>query len=353
MRADVAAALGAGVLAGPVGPAAPVTDQEPSRTAGTPGAPAGPGASVVWVTGASSGIGRAVAHACAARGDHLVLSSRAPGVLAEVEAECLARGAASAVVAPLDVTDGDAVRETADAAVSRHGRLDLVVSSAGVAAYARAEESEDATFDRVVEVNVLGTHRVAAAALRVFRRQGRGRLVVVGSVLGRVAVPWMGAYVASKWAVRGLVRVLRTENADVPGIGITLVAPGGVSTPVYDQAANAVGRRPKPPFPVARPERVAATVLRAAAAPGRGPREMGVGWANPAIVAASTLAPGLWDRFITAGMSVGGLSRTEVSVGEPARSGNLHEPRPDLERLRRDRGTRPDQVVRPSGTLGR
>ena len=358
MRADVAAALGAGGGHGPSGSDDPLAPHaaDLARAVGASGT-AGDGASggaVVWVTGASSGIGRALAHACAARGDHLVLSSRASGVLAEVGAECRERGAASVVLAPLDVTDGQAVREAADAAVARHGRLDLVVSNAGVAAYARVEQSEDASFDRVLEVNVLGAYRVSAAALRVFRRQQRGRLVVVGSVLGRVAVPWMGAYVTSKWALRGLVRVLRTENADVPGIGITLVAPGGVSTPVYDQAANTIGRRPKPPFPVARPEKVAATVLRAAATPGRGPREMGVGWANPAIVAASTLAPALWDRFIAAGMSVGGLSRTQVSEGEPARSGNLHEPLPSRERLRRDRGARPDRLgPARSGTLPR
>lgn len=324
MRADVGAALSV----------PPPTPDQPHG---------GGGPRVVWITGASSGIGRAVAHACAARGEHVVLSSRSAGVLARVEAECRERGAASVLLAPLDVTDGEAVRAAVVETLERHGRLDVVVSNAGVAAYARTEESEETTFDRVLEVNVLGAFRVAAAALRVFRDQGHGRLVVVGSVLGRVAVPWMGAYVTSKWALRGLVRVLRAENADLPGIAITLVVPGGVSTPAYDQAANVVGRRPKPPFPVARPEKVAATVLRAADAPGRGRREVGVGWANPAIVAASTLLPSAWDRFIAAGMSVGGLSRTKVSTGEPARSGNLHAPRPGLEGLRRDPGARPDQ----------
>lgn len=152
---------------------------------------------MVWVTGASSGIGRAVSHACAARGDHVVLSSRSAGVLARVEVECRERGAASVLLAPLDVTDGEAVRSAVVETLERHGRLDLVVSSAGVAAYARTEQSEETTFDRVVEVNVLGTFRVAAAALRVFRDQRYGRLVVVGSVLGRVAVPWMSAYVTS------------------------------------------------------------------------------------------------------------------------------------------------------------
>lgn len=339
MRADAAAALGAASLVdGAPGAAGRASD-------------GGSDASVVWITGASSGIGRATAHACARRGDHLVLSSRAAGVLAEVEVECAALGAASVMLAPLDVSDSAAVDAAAGAAVARHGRLDLVVSNAGVAAYSRVEESDDATFERVLEVNVGGAFRVARASLRIMRAQERGSLVVVGSVLGRVAVPLMGAYVASKWALRGFVRVLRAENRDLPGVTISLVAPGGVSTPVYDQSANAVGRRPKPPFPVARPERVAAAVLRA---PSSRRWEIGVGWANPAMVAVSELLPGVWDRIAPLGMSLGGLSRTPVGAGEPAASGNLWAPRPELERLRRDRGARPDQVradQRPARTL--
>ncbi len=288
---------------------------------------------VVWITGASSGIGRAVAHACARRGDRLVLSARAGDVLAEVRGECEALGAAAVLVKPLDVTDGAAVAEAAEAAVTTFGRLDVVVQNAGVAAYSRVEEQEDATFDRVIEVNLLGAFRVCKAALTVFRRQRSGSVVVVGSVLGRVAVPYMGAYVASKWALRGLTRVLQTENADIPTITITLVAPGGVDTPIYDQAANTIGRRPKPPFPVARPEKVAATVLRATRAP---QRELGVGWANPGIVAASGLLPAVWDRIAVPAMHLASLTRTRISAAGPARSGNLHAARPDLERLRRD-----------------
>lgn len=337
MRADAAAALGA---------PAPGAAARASTGRGDDG---GHGVSVVWITGASSGIGRATAHACARRGDHLVLSSRAAGVLAEVEEECTALGAASVMLAPLDVTDSAAVDAAVDAAVARHGRLDLVVSNAGVAAYSRVEESDDASFERVLEVNVGGTFRVARAALRVLRAQEHGSLVVVGSVLGRVAVPLMGAYVASKWALRGFVRVLRAENMDLPGVTISLVAPGGVSTPVYDQSANAIGRRPKPPFPVARPEKVAAAVLRA---PSSRRWEVGVGWANPAMVAVSELLPGVWDRIAPLGMSLGGLSRTPVGSGEPAASGNLWTPRPELERLRRDPSARPDQPRVDQRTAG-
>lgn len=288
---------------------------------------------VVWVTGASSGIGRAVAHACARRGDRLVLSARALDVLAEVRRECEDLGAAAVLVKPLDITDGPAVTEAAEDAVATFGRLDVVVQNAGVAAYSRVEEQEEATFDRVVEVNLLGAFRVCKAALVIFRRQRAGSLVVVGSVLGRIAVPYMGAYIASKWGLRGLTRVLQAENSDIPAVRVTLVAPGGVDTPIYDQSANTIGRRPKPPFPVARPEKVAATVLRAMEAR---QRELGVGWANPAMVAASSLLPGVWERVAGPAMRVGGLTRTRIADTGAARTGNLHAPRPHLERLRRD-----------------
>jgi NAD(P)-dependent dehydrogenase (short-subunit alcohol dehydrogenase family) len=307
---------------------------------------------VVWVTGASSGIGRAIAHACARRGDRLVLSSRAADVLDEVRRECEGLGATGVLVQPLDISDGAAVAAAAEAAVATFGRLDVVVQNAGVAAYSRLEDMDDADFDRVLEVNLMGAFRVSKAAVRVFRRQRSGSLVVVGSVLGRLAVPWMGAYVVSKWGLRGLTRVLRAENADIRGIRVTLVSPGGVDTPIYDQSANSIGRRPKPPFPVARPEKVAATVLRAAEA---SRRELGVGWANPAMVAASSLLPGVWDRVITPAMSLGGLTRTRVTTDEPARSGNLRRARPHLEQLRRDPRAKPDgsRTAPPSAPLVR
>ena len=317
-----------------------------ARAVTTPGAAAGapaPGR-VVWVTGASSGIGRAVAHACARRGDRLVLSARAAEVLEQVREECLGLGATAVLVAALDISDAAAVDAAAREAVGTFGGLDLVVQNAGVAAYARVEDADPATFDRVVEVNLLGAYRVAAAALRVFRDQRSGKLVVVGSVLGRVAVPYMGAYIASKWALRGLVRVLRTENADLRGVSITLVAPGGVDTPIYDTAANTIGVRPRPPFPVARPEKVAATVLRAAES---NRRELGVGWANPGLVAASALLPTVWDRVAMPAMRIGGLSRIRTSAAEPARSGNLLAPRPELEQLRRDPRAAPDGTASP------
>ncbi|MGQ7298011.1 SDR family NAD(P)-dependent oxidoreductase [Quadrisphaera sp. KR29] len=288
---------------------------------------------VVWVTGASSGIGMATAHACARRGDRLVLSSRAQAPLEEVARQCRALGAADVVVAPLDIADDGAVRRAAADAVRRWGRLDVVVQNAGVAAYGRVDEVPPEVLEGVLRTNVLGAAFVAAEAVRTFRAQGEGTLVVVGSVLGRVTVPWMGAYNATKFALRGLVRTMQQENRDVPGIRISLVAPGGVDTPIYDQSATVLGRRNRPPYPVSSPEHVAEKVLRAADRSAPAHRELDAGWANPAMKAAYALAPGLFDLLSRPAMRALGFARGQRPVGP----GNVLSPQPHEEGLRQRR----------------
>lgn len=284
---------------------------------------------VVWVTGAGSGIGLATALACAARGDRLVLSSRAPGPLEEAARQCRAAGSPDVLVAPLDIGDDDAVRAVGQRARQRFGRLDVVVQNAGVAAYGRVDEVPAEVLEALFRTNVLGAAHVAGEAVRTFRAQGDGVLVVVGSVLGRLTVPWMGAYNASKFALRGLVRTMQQENRDVPGIRISLVAPGGVDTPIYDQSATVLGRRNRPPYPVASPEDVAAKVLRAADTDQRWHRELDAGWANPAMKAAFALAPGLFDAMSRPAMRLLGFAPGR----RPSGPGNVLAPQPEGERL--------------------
>lgn len=299
---------------------------EPARHAST-------GGRVVWITGASSGIGREVALECAARGDRLVLSSRAGEVLDDVREQCRAAGAGDVLVRPLDIADEDAVQAAADDAVARFGRLDVVVQGAGVAAYGRLEEMPLDVFDGVIATNVLGATRVARAAVRAFRAQRRGTLVIVGSVLGRVPVPYMGAYVVSKFALRGLARVLQQENRDLRDVHVVLVSPGGVDTPIYDQSATVMGRRTRPPFPVASVEHVAGKVLHAVERPHR---EVDTNWANPLMKAASALAPGPFDLVVGPALRVASF----LPRRRPDGPGNVFEPQPELERLRQDRGRR-------------
>lgn len=283
----------------------------------------------VLVFGASSGIGRATAHALAARGDRLGLVSRSDRVLADVERECRARGAADVAVLPADVTDGVAVDKVVAEAVDRWGTVDGVVHAAAVLAYGRFDEVPADVFDATVAANVTGTANVARSTLRVFRGQGNGRLVVLGSVLGKMTSAFMSPYATSKWAVHGLVRTLQIEARQTPGIDITLVSPGGVNTPIYRLAGSYTGREAQPPPPVDPPEKVAEAIV---AALDRPRREVSVGLANHVMVLGFRLLPGVFDLLVTPLMKRLGQARAAVGP----HPGNVHEPRPQDEAVHGD-----------------
>lgn len=278
----------------------------------------------VVVVGASSGIGRATAHALAARGERLVLASRSADGLEQVRRECVARGAGDVLVVPTDVGDAAAVDKLLDAAVASYGRVDGVVTTAGVLAYGRFEDVPSEVFDRIIATNVIGVANVARAALRTFKRQEAGSLVVLGSVLGKMAAPLMSPYAASKWAVHGLVRTLQIEARSLPGVDVTLVSPGGVNTPIYNAAGSYSGHPGQPPPPVDPPEKVAAAVVRALDSPRR---EVSLGWANPMMTLGFRALPAAFDLLVTPLMRLAGQARRQVDP----HPGNVFET--DAERL--------------------
>lgn len=220
------------------------------------------GPRVLIVTGASSGIGRAVALQAAAAGDHLVLVARGEPPLQHVARECGASGAASTLVVPTDVGDDTEVEKLVTTVTSQHARIDAVIHCAGVVAYGRTEQVPAEVFEGVLRTNLTGSVNVARHTIPIMRRQGAGSLVLLGSVIGHISVPGMSAYVLSKWGVRSLARQLQLENRDIDDLTIAYIAPGGVDTPIYEQAANYAGFVGRPPPPVLSPERVARIALR-------------------------------------------------------------------------------------------
>ncbi|WP_187366786.1 SDR family NAD(P)-dependent oxidoreductase [Nocardioides dongxiaopingii] len=283
---------------------------------------------VLLVTGASSGIGRATVLAAAEQGRHVVLVARGAGPLEETAEECRARGAASALTVPLDVGDDDAVADLVASVLRRHGRLDAVVGCAGVVAYGRTESVPVEVFDAVLRTNLTGSVNLARHVVPVLRRQGAGSLLLVGSVVGHLAVPMMSPYVLSKWGVRALARQLAVENRDRPGVQIGYVAPGGVDTPIYRQAANYAGYAGRPPPPVSSPERAARQVLARLEQPWR-PAQLSL--ANDVLRFGFSFLPLLYDRLVGPAFPVGA---TDLATRADPGPGNVLTPSEGGNRLR-------------------
>lgn len=281
-----------------------------------------PGSSkVVVITGASSGIGRGAARAFAARGDAVVLVSRSQESLDEVAGECSATGARTLVV-PTDVSDEEAVQRVVVRAVEEFGRIDAWVNSAAVWSYGRFEDTPSEVFRQIVETTMFGQIHGARAVLPQFRAQGRGALVNVASLYGRLSSPYVAPYVTSKWGLVGFSEVLRQELRDAPGITVSTILPGAVDTPIYRHAANYVGRDIRPLPPVTSPERVVSAIVRAVDRP---KAEIVVGQTQRLGVWAHHLAPRLYDRLVAPMVHIGALRNTPKDTHD----GNVFRPDPD------------------------
>ncbi|MGN6188584.1 MAG: SDR family oxidoreductase [Conexibacter sp.] len=199
------------------------------------------------VTGGSSGLGAAIVQAVAARrGTPIVLDRQPPrDVDGDVAFE------------QVDLADARAAEQAVARAIERHGGLDAVVTAAGTDACGKLEDVAGEEWDRVVQVNLLGTAAIVRAALPALERAQNGRVVTVASTLGLRVLSDATAYCASKFGVVGFSRALALETAD--RIGVTMLVPGGMRTHFFDGRDPAY--QPPPDAPLAPPEEVAAAVV--------------------------------------------------------------------------------------------
>jgi len=211
--------------------------------------------SVALVTGASRGIGRATARALHARGAAVGLVARSGDELEQVAAELGARTA----VAAADVSDRDQVERAVTGIVAALGPVDVLVNNAGIGAYAAVLEESAETPERLMRVNYLGTVHPTLAVLDGMATRGRGHIVNVASIAGRVGAPFEAAYSASKFAVVGWSEALAAE-VDALGVRVSLVNPGPVATSFTE--ARGVPFQRSVPRPVSA-ERVADAVVSA------------------------------------------------------------------------------------------
>lgn len=274
--------------------------------------------SVVVLTGATSGVGRAAAQRFADHGARLVLAARNRQELAEVASEC-ERSGRTPLVVPTDVGEPADVDRLRTAALEQHGRIDVWVDDASVLVAGPIEADDVEEVRRLVTTNVFGAYLGSRAALRTFQEQGHGTLVNVSSLLGIVTNPVVPAYVMSKFAIRGLSLSLRHAMAGHRNVHVCLVMPGPIDTPIFDNAANSTGHELRVIPPAYAPERVAAAIVRCARRPRR---QATVGVIGHLILAGHHLSPRLADWGVA---TWSGRLITRAATAE-ARSGSVFEP---------------------------
>jgi short-subunit dehydrogenase len=279
--------------------------------------------SVVVITGASSGIGRAAARRFARKGADLVLAARSDESLRDAVAECEAAGA-RAIAVPTDVADAEATEALARRAVEEFGRIDVWVNDAAVMAFGAIGEVPADVQRRVIETNLLGSMHGARAVLPTMREQGHGVIVNVASLYAKMTSPYVSAYATSKFGILGFSQVLRQELQTDPGIHVTTVLPGSTDTPIFRHAANYTGRRVSPIPPVSSPERAARAVVRSAERPRR---RRTVGRVQHLATLGHALAPRTYTKVVPYAMRLVALGKEP----SPHHSGNVFDPLPELD----------------------
>lgn len=265
------------------------------------------------VTGASSGVGRAIVRAFAAEGARLGLIARNVDGLDAAAREVRDAGS-DALVFPLDVAHGDAVFAAADTFAKECGGIDVWINDAMVSVFARVEDTTPDEFRRVMEVNFLGYVHGTLAALRHMRRLDRGTIIQIGSALAYRSIPLQSAYCASKAAIRGFTDSLRSELAhDGSSIHLTMLQLPAVNTPQFEVVRNKLGGHPQPVPPIYQPEKIAAATVEAALNP---KRERWIGWSTIKAILGTRIIPGWLDRYL-ARHAWGAQTTRELPPGHP------------------------------------
>lgn len=247
------------------------------------------------MTGASSGVGRAIARALGERGAKVALLARTREALENAALEIRAAGG-EALVLPLDVAEAAAVERAADEVVARWGRIDTWVNDAMVSVFSPVKETRAEEYRRVTEVNYLGYVHGTLAALKHMASADEGHVIQIGSALAYRSIPLQSAYCASKAAVRGFTDSLRCElRHDRSRVRLSMVHLPAVNTPQFDVVRSRLPNKPQPVPPIYQPEVAARAVLHVAEHP---VRERWVAWSTVEAIVGQRVAPGLLDRWL-------------------------------------------------------
>ncbi|HVS84360.1 MAG TPA: SDR family oxidoreductase [Gaiellaceae bacterium] len=249
---------------------------------------------VVVVTGASSGLGRAVARAAGARGARVVVTARNSEALDACVREIAAAGGVAHAV-PADCAVRDEVGQVVEQAIDRFGRIDTYVANAIVTVYAETYRYEPEELRRIIDVNFFGQVYGYWAALPHLR-ESQGTFVSIQSALAYRGIPLQGGYCASKAALRAFFESARTElEKDGSGVAVSVVLPGAINTPQFDRDRQKIGKQPQPVPPIYQPEPFAEAVLHCCEKP---VRELPLGWGAQKLLWGQKLSPRAGDLML-------------------------------------------------------
>ena len=277
-------------------------------------------APVVVITGASAGVGRALARAYAERGARIGLLARGRDGLDAARREIEALGS-QAVVCVTDMADAEQVEAAARTIDGTFGPPDIWINNAMASVFSPVKDMTADEFRRVTEVTYLGVVYGTLAALRRMLPRNHGSIVQVGSALAYRGIPLQSAYCAAKHAVQGFCDSLRTELLhDGSDVTLTMVQLPALNTPQFDWVKSRLPNRAQPVPPIFQPE-VAADAIVWAAESGR--REVWVEMPTVKAILGDRVAPGLLDRFLA---RTGYDSQQTSEPDDPARPDNLWAP---------------------------
>jgi NAD(P)-dependent dehydrogenase (short-subunit alcohol dehydrogenase family) len=246
---------------------------------------------VIVVTGASSGLGRAIARLAGERGAKVVVTGRNEEALGNCVAE-IERAGSEALAVPADCTEQDQVDRVVAQAVERFGRIDTYVANAIVTVYAEAERLLPEELRRVMDVNFFGVVYGYWAALPHLR-ESKGTFLHVSSALAYRGIPLQAAYCSSKAGLRAFFESARVEEQKAgTGVAISLVLPGAINTPQFDRDRQKIGYQPQPVPPIYQPELYAEATLHCAERP---IRELPISWGAQKLLWGQKLAPRAGD----------------------------------------------------------
>lgn len=198
---------------------------------------------VVWITGASSGIGEALAYELAGKGARLILSARRKDELQRVKGNCPADSQGSIQVLPLDLEKSDTLKLSTRAAIQIFGHIDILINNGGVSQRSFAKDTVEEADRKIMEVNFFGTIAITKYLLPHFLQRKEGHFVTVSSVTGIFGTPYRSTYAASKHALHGFFDSLRAELWKDAGdkITVTMICPGFIHTPITLSAVTGDG----------------------------------------------------------------------------------------------------------------